>query len=152
MVRFIGLDEATARRRLLAVGTEIVQIGSEGSELEAEILAGALPEGRRHVRGTFEALPPAPGEEHDAHCAWHTNAVTEAHTINSGLGLFEFWTEDGVVTVVTEPGDLLVNRGVEHRFLPVAHQQLRLHHSGESDQDFGYVATGRTPAPWPSVD
>jgi hypothetical protein len=152
MVRFIGLDEGAARHRLSGVGTEIVEVGPEGSDLEVESLARVLPEGERHVRGTFEAQPPTPGEEHEAHCAWHTNAVTEAHTINSGLGVFEFWTEEGVVTVVTEPGDLVVNRGAEHRFLPLVHQQLRLHHSGTADQDFGYVATGRTPAPWPSVD
>ena len=30
MVKFIGIDESEARRRLLAVGTEIVEIGSEG--------------------------------------------------------------------------------------------------------------------------
>jgi hypothetical protein len=151
MVRFIGLDQDEARRRLATVGTEIIAIGSEGSDVEAQTLARVLPEGERGARGTFEAHPPAAGEEHAAHCAWHTNAVTEAHTINSGLGLFQFWTDAGVVTVVTEAGDLLVNRGAEHRFLPVRHQQLRLHHSGGPDQDFGYVATARPPDAWPAV-
>jgi hypothetical protein len=151
-VRFLGRDEGEARRLLAAVGTEIVAIGAEGSDAESHELARVLPEAERGIRGTFEALPPAAGEEHAAHCAWHTNAVTEAHTFNSGLGLFQFWTDEGVVSVITEPGDLLVNRGAEHRFLPVRHQQLRLRYSGGPDQDFGYVATGRTPEPWPDVE
>lgn len=152
MVRFIDLDEDEGRRRLAAVGTEIVAIGSEGSEEESRTLARVLSDGERGVRGTFEAFPPVAGAEHAAHCAWHTNAVTEAHTFNSGLGLFQFWTDEGVVSVVLEAGDLLVNRGAEHRFLPVVHQQLRLRYSGGPDEDFGYVATGRPPEPWPTID
>ena len=150
-MEFIGMDEESGRKRLAALGTEIHQIGEEGSSQEAEVVAAVLPEGQRHVRGTFDATAPAPGEEHTAHCAWHTNAVTEAHTINSGRGLFEFWTEEGPVGVVLTAGDLLVNRGAEHRFLPLGDQQLRLRHSGDTDGEFGYVDTGRGPMAWPDV-
>lgn len=152
MVRFIGLDEETARRRLARIGTEIVHVGAEGSDLEAGTVARVLCEGERQLRSTFDAQPPAPGEEHAGVCAWHTNAVTEAHTFASGHGVLEFWTEDGVVALLVEPGDLLVNRGAEHRFLPVVAQQLQLRHSGTVDQDLGYVPTGRLAAPWPVLD
>lgn len=151
MVQFIGLDESEARRRLLTVGTEIFDVGAEGSDDEREKVSEVLPQGERHVRGTFDAKPPEPGLEHTAHCAWHVNGVHEVHTITSGRGVFEFWTGKGVVTIVTEPGDLLVNRGAEHRFLPVEDQRLVLRHSGKVDGEFAYVATGRTPEPWPEV-
>lgn len=150
-MEFVGIDEESGRRLLAAIGTEIHQIGREGSTDEAEVVASVLPEGERHVRGTFDATAPAPGEEHAAHCAWHINAVTEAHTINSGRGLFEFWTDEGPVSVVLTAGDLLVNRSAEHRYRPLGDQQLRLRHSGGMDGDFGYVDTGRSPAPWPEV-
>jgi hypothetical protein len=150
-MEFIGIDQESGLSRLRAIGTEIHQIGQQGTPLETELVAGALPEGERHVRGTFDATAPAEGEEHSAHCAWHTNSVTEAHTFNSGRGLFQFWTEEGPVSVVLTAGDLLVNRGAEHRFLPLGDQQLRLRHSGQPDGEFGYVHTGRSPMPWPEV-
>ena len=146
-----GMNAETGLSRLRAIGTEIHQIGQEGSRLEAQVLAEVLPEGKRHVRGTFDATPPAPGQEHAAHCAWHTNNVIEAHTFNSGRGLFEFWADEGPMGVILESGDLLVNRGAEHRFLPLENQQLRLRHSGDVDGDFGYVDTGRSPMPWPDL-
>lgn len=150
-MEFVGIDEDSGRQRLAGIGVEIHQIGREGSAEEAEVIAAVLPEGERHVRGTFDATAPAPGEEQAAHCAWHTNAVTEAHTFNSGRGLFEFWTDDGQVGVVLTGGDLLVNRGAEHRMRPLGDQQLRLRHSGGADADFGYVDTGRSPMPWLEV-
>lgn len=150
-MKFIGIDEESGLSQLRAVGTEIHEIGHEGSQLEVGLVTGALPEGERHVRGTFDATAPPPGEEHSAHCAWHTNGVTEAHTFNSGRGLFQFWTPEGAVTVVFTAGDLLINRGAEHRYLPLGEQQLRLRHSGETDGEFGYVDTGRSPMPWPEI-
>jgi len=151
-VEFIGgIDTQTGLSRLRAIGTEIHHIGHEGSPLEGELLAAVLPDGKRHVRGTFDATPPTPDQEHAAHCAWHTNKVIEAHTFNSGRGLFQFWAGDGPVGVILEPGDLLVNRGAEHRFLPLENQQLRLRHSGDVDEDFGYSDTGRSPMPWPDL-
>lgn len=150
-MEFIGIDDEDGRSLLRAVGTEIHQIRQEGSPEETRLVARALPEGERHTRGTFDATAPDPGDEHAAHCAWHTNSVTEAHTFNSGRGLFQFWTEQGPVSVVLTAGDLLVNRGAEHRFLPLGKQQLRLRHSGGADGDFGYVDTGRSPMPWPEV-
>ena len=151
MVKFIGIEESEARRRLLAVGTEIVEIGSEGSDLETETVARLLPEGERHVRGVFDPDPPEAGQEYAAHCAWHINSVNEAHTITSGRGIMQFWTEGGPVSLVVEAGDLLVNRSAEHRFLPLTHQLLRLRHSGSVDADFGEIGTGRAPEPWPKV-
>ncbi|GAA1136064.1 hypothetical protein [Nocardioides aquiterrae] len=150
-MEFIDIDEDRGRALLASVGTEIHQIGQEGSAEEARVVEAVLAEGERHVRGTFDATAPAAGEEHLAHCAWHTNGVVEAHTFNSGRGLFQFWTAEGPVGVVLTAGDLLVNRGAEHRFLPLGDQQLRLRHSGPEDADFGYVDTGRSPMPWPEV-
>lgn len=150
-MEFIGIDGERGLSLLRSVGTEIHQVEEEGSQLESELVASVLPEGERHVRGTFDATAPALGEEHSAHCAWHTNSVTEAHTFNSGRGLFQFWTAEGPVSVVLTAGDLLVNRGAEHRFLPLGDQQLRLRHSGEADGEFGYVGTGRSPMPWPDL-
>jgi hypothetical protein len=150
-MEFIGIDEDRGRRLLHGVGAEVHHVTREGSSEETALLARVLPEGERHVRATFDAAKPEPGAEHSAHCAWHTNAVVEAHTVNSGRGLFQFWTEEGPVTIVLTAGDLLVNRGAEHRYLPMTDQQLRLHHSGEIDGEFGYVDTGRGPMPWPEV-
>src|SRR4051812_21061255 len=149
MVRFIGLDEATARCRLERVGTEILQVGPEGSDLERDTVVRVLPDGERQLRGTFEAQPPAPGEEHAGVTAWHTNAVIEAHTFTSGRGVLEFWTEDAVLAAGVEPGGMLGNRGAEPRSLPVVAQQLQLRHSGPVEQDLGYVATGRPAGAWP---
>ena len=149
-MKFLGVDDTEGRRRLLSVGVEFHEIGHEGSPLETEVLSDALPEGRRHVRATFEPSPPEPSAQNEAHCAWHINGVDEAHTITSGTGIMQFWTDEGAVTVLAEPGDLLVNRGAEHRFRPLTDQQLRLRHSGDTD-DFGAVDTGRTPDPWPEV-
>ena len=150
-MKFIGVDDTEGRRLLLSLGVAFHEIGHEGSDLETEIVAALLPEGERHVRGTFDATPPEPGSENAAHCAWHINAVDEAHTITSGLGIFEFWTGDGAVTVLAEAGDLMVNRGAEQRFRPLTDQQLRLRHSGSIDGDFGAVDTGRAPDAWPEA-
>ncbi|MCW2772239.1 MAG: hypothetical protein JWN91_565 [Nocardioides sp.] len=150
-MEFIDIDADGARALLASVGTEIHRVEHEGSAEEARLVAEALGEDERHVRGTFDATAPEAGEEHAAHCAWHTNAVVEAHTFTSGRGLFQFWTSQGAVSVVLTAGDLLVNRGAEHRFLPLGDQQLRLRYSGPPDADFGYVDTGRSPMPWPAV-
>lgn len=150
-MEFIDIDGDRGRALLAGVGTEIHEIGHEGSAEEARLVAEVLDQGEQHVRATFDATPPAAGEEHLAHCAWHTNAVVEAHTITSGRGLFQFWASEGPVGVVLTAGDLLVNRGAEHRFLPLGDQQLILRHSGPPDADFGYVDTGRGPMPWPDV-
>ena len=149
-MEFIAIDERDGRRRLGTIGTEVHRIDGDSAR-EAELVGAALPEGERHLRGVFDATSPAPGEEHSAHCAWHTNGVTEAHSIMSGRGLFQFWTDEGPVTLVLTAGDLLVNRGAEHRYQPLGDQQLRLRHSGETDGDFAYVDTGRSPMPWPRV-
>jgi mannose-6-phosphate isomerase-like protein (cupin superfamily) len=150
-MEFIDIDEDGGRALLASVGTEIHRVGQEGGAEEARLVAETLAEDERHLRGTFDATAPSAGEEHAAHCAWHTNAVVEAHTITSGRGLFQFWTTQGAVSVVLTQGDLLVNRGAEHRFLPLGDQRLRLRHSGPPDADFGYADTGRGPMPWPPV-
>lgn len=151
-MRYLDIDEKVARQRLAGVGVEWYAVGAEGTEAEGAVIAKFLPEGQRQLRGTFDAEPPAAGEEHLAHCAWHTNQVDEVHTFLTGLGIFEFGTPDGVVTVVSEAGDVMVNRGAEHRFLPLESQRLRLRHSGPADGDFGYVATATVNGPWPTID
>ena len=151
MARFIGLDEADARRRLSTVGTELVPVGTTGSEAETAAIAAVLPEDERQERGVYVALPPAPGREHEGPCVWHTNAVHEAHTVTSGLGILEFITDEGVVSAVIEAGDLMVIRSAEHRLLPLVEQRLVVHYSGPADGEVGYVATGRTPEPWPRI-
>jgi len=151
-VRYVGIDETVAREQLAAVGVQWHAVDSEGTEAELALIAAYLPEGERHVRGTFDAEPPAAGEDHLAHCAWHTNNVDEVHTFLTGLGMFEFVTPQGVVTVLSESGDVMVNQGAEHRFLPVTSQRLRLRHSGPVDADFGYIATATDNGPWPAID
>jgi len=151
-VRYIGVDESIARERLASVGVEWHAVGAEGSEAEIALIHAVLPEKERHLRGTFVAEPPTPGEEHSAHCAWHTNDVDEVHTFLTGVGIFEFMTADGAITVVSEAGDVMVNRGAEHRFLPVVTQTLQLRHSGPPGADFGYVASDTPNDPWPAID
>ncbi len=150
-MRYIGIDHVAAQEQLAAVGVHWHAVGGEGTEAERTVIDAVLPDGERQLRGTFDAQPPAAGEEHLAHCAWHTNAVDEVHTFLTGLGIFEFMTPDGAVTVVSEAGDVMANRGAEHRFLPVTSQQLRLRHSGPADGDFGYVATATHSGPWPVI-
>ena len=132
-MRYIGVDETVAQEQLAAVGVQWHAVDSEGTEAELVLIAAA-------------------GEEHLAHCAWHTNNVDEVHTFLTGLGMFEFVTPQGVVTVLSESGDVMVNQGAEHRFLPVTSQRLRLRHSGPADADFGYIATATVNGPWPAID
>lgn len=150
-MRYIGLDAATAEQRLAQAQVEWHLVNDEGTDAERRLIEAFLPDGERQLRGTFDAEPPAPGEEHAAHCAWHTNAVDEVHTFLSGTGLFEFVTPEGVVAVVAERGDVMVNRGAEHRYLPLASQSLRLRHSGPPDGDFGYAATATPNDDWANV-
>ncbi|MFC6237254.1 hypothetical protein [Longivirga aurantiaca] len=151
-MRYIGLDTATAVQRLAGARVEWHTVGDEGSDAERALIDTFLAEGERQLRGTFDAEPPAVGEEHQAHCAWHTNAVDEVHTFLSGTGRFEFATPDGVIAVVAEAGDVMVNRGAEHRYLPLTSQRLRLRHSGPPDGDFGYVATTTPNDPWSATE
>lgn len=150
-MKFIGIEPESGRLQLASVGVEFHAIGHEGSSLESELVAHTLPESERHIRATFDAKPPEPGEEHAAHCAWHTNGVHEAHTINSGRGIFQIQAGKDCITVIGEAGDLFINRGAEHRYRPLTSQQLRLRHTGATDGEFGYVDTGRSPTPWPDL-
>ncbi|MCX6460660.1 MAG: hypothetical protein NTZ03_10170 [Actinobacteria bacterium] len=151
-MRYIGTNADVAQEELAAVGVQWYAVDSEGTEAEIALIAAFLPEGERQLRGTFDAEPPAAGEEHLAHCAWHTNRVDEVHTFLTGLGRFEFRTPDGLITVLSEPGDVMVNRGAEHRFLPLTSQRLRLRHSGPVEGDFGYIATATVNGPWLPID
>ncbi len=62
--------------------------------------------------------------------AWHVNAVDELHVVQSGEGIMEFVTLDGVVSVVVGAGDVIEIRGAEHRYRPLTEQRWSLRHSG----------------------
>ncbi len=143
MARYLGIEEGEGRRLLAAAGTEIGQ--------DEEAVAYALGDGERDARAIVELAPPAPGGEDAGMGAWHVNAQHEAHTVLDGSGVMEFWTGDRAVSVLLEGGDVVVNRGAEHRYRPLVAQRWVIRHSGPPDADLGASDTGREPGPWPDA-
>ena len=148
MVRYIAIDPEDARRRLTAVGTELVPTDDVGAESAA--VASVLPIGEREVRVEVEI--DVPDDPDSGMGAWHVNAQTEAHTVRSGLGMVQFWTPDGPVSAVLEAGDVMVVRGGEHRYRPLTLQRWAIRHSGSADSELDTTDTGRPGPPWPTAD
>ena len=72
--------------------------------------------------------------------AWHVNAVDELHLVQSGEGIMEFVTLDGIVSVVIGAGDVIEVRGAEQDLLGLAaqgigHQQDRRQHRDHETVD-----------------
>jgi hypothetical protein len=81
--------------------------------------------------------------------AWHVNAVDELHVVQSGEGIIEFVTLDGVVSVVVGAGDVIEVRGAEHRYRPLTEQRWTMRYSGGPDAQLAATETGRGADPWP---
>ncbi|HET7899996.1 MAG TPA: hypothetical protein VFL59_02335 [Candidatus Nanopelagicales bacterium] len=147
MVQYVGIDADEARQRLASIGTELVP--PDGDEDEYAVVARVLAENERAVRVEVEIEPPA--DPDTGMGAWHVNAETEAHTVQSGTGVVEFWTPSGPVAAVLRSGVVMVVRGGEHRYRPLTAQRWAIRHSGDADADLGTRATGRESGPWPEI-
>lgn len=153
MASFLGpdgqpLDAASARALLAAIGTEV-----HGVESEDDVVAAVLAPDERQVRVEATAEPPADeAAALDGMGAWHVNAQDEAHTVRSGLGLMQFVTPSGIVTVAVEAGDVVVVRGGEHRYRPMTPQAWAMRYSGGPDGTLDARETGRQPWPWIAAD
>lgn len=146
MARFIGRDEVQARELLAAIGCMIV---AEDAADRQVLLEEWLDADSRFDRGDLVVDPPAAGSEFDAFGAWHVNNNNEFHSITRGEGLLEFWTSDGIVSVVLGPGDIMANKaGVEHRYLPLANQAWIVRIGGGADAELIATNTGREDTPF----
>lgn len=141
-----GIDLEAA---LAEVGVRFVH--APGKDAPAEVLSEVLGPGELQVRAVVVAEPPAPGEEHGGMGAWHVNAVHEAHFARSGRGILQVVLADGIATVEVIPGDVMLIRGAEHRYVPLEAQEWVLRHTGPDDADLGARETDRAADPWPSA-
>lgn len=147
MARLIGRDDAEARALLGAVGVRIHAADGVTSDAQDDVVAAVLPEDSREVRAVADIAVP---EDADAGMgAWHVNAVDELHVVQSGEGIMEFITLDGVVSVLVGAGDVIEVRGAEHRYRPLTEQRWALRFSGGPDADLAATETGRGADPWP---
>jgi hypothetical protein len=134
---------------LESVGIRFVH--APGEDAPADLIAGVLGPEERGVRAVVVAEPPVAGEEHAGMGAWHVNSVVEAHFVRTGRGLLQVALAEGVASVEVVPGDVMIVRGAEHRYLPLEPQEWVLRHSGPADADLGAQETGRGPDPWPTM-
>jgi hypothetical protein len=146
VVRFIGIEADVAVQRLAVLGVELVKAGGD----DAAVVERALPDGERQVRSDVVIEPPA--DDTAGMAAWHVNSLDEAHSVRSGEGLVQFWTDAGPVSAVLEAGDVMVVRGAEHRYLPLTTQRWLIRHAGGPTQEQATRDTGRAAQPWPSSD
>lgn len=135
---------------LAAAGVRFVR--APGEDAPADLVAEVLGPDEREIRAVVVADPPPPGAEDSGMGAWHVNAVDEVHFVRSGRGLVQFALPEGMCSVEVLPGDVMIVRGAEHRYLPLEPQEWVLRHSGPADADLGAQDTGRDPEPWPSMD
>lgn len=147
MARVIGRDDAEAGELLDAVGVRLHVAESATSDAAADVVAAVLPVDSRLVRAVVEVDVP---DDVDAGMgAWHVNAVDELHVVQSGEGIMEFVTPDGIVSVVVGTGDVIEVRGAEHRYRPLTTQRWSLRYSGGPDAELAATETGRGADPWP---
>jgi len=144
-----GPDGVDVDAALRAAGASFVH--GPGDDAPADLIAEVLGPDERQVRAVVEVQPPSAGEEHAGMGAWHVNAVDEVHFVRSGRGVLQVVLPHGICTVELEPGDVMVVRGAEHRYLPLAPQQWVLRWSGPADADLGARETGRAADPWPAL-
>lgn len=147
MAVVIGRDDVEARALLEGVGVRVHTADPVTGEVPADVVSGVLPEDSRGVRAVADIQVPA---DVDAGMgAWHVNAVDELHLVQSGEGIMEFVTLDGIVSVVIGAGDVIEVRGAEHRYRPLTEQRWALRFSGGPDADLAATETGRGAGPWP---
>lgn len=146
MARFIGREPLAAREHLAGIGCRIVD--ERDAERQA-LMEEWLDAESRFDRTDLVVDPPAEGAEFEAFGAWHVNSVNEFHSITEGEGLLEFWTADGVVSVILEPGDIMANKaGVEHRYRPLSTQTWIVRMSGGPSAELVATNTGRENTPF----
>lgn len=146
MARFIGRDERDARDLLEGIGCRI--LAEEGADRQV-VMMELLDDESRFDRGDLVVDPPAAGSEFEAFGAWHVNNVNEFHSITAGEGLLEFWTADGIVSVVLGPGDIMANQaGVEHRYRPLTTQSWIIRIGGGANTELVATDTGRENTPF----
>ena len=141
-----GLD---LEAELEVVGVRFIH--APGQDAPDEVLALVLAPHERHVRAVVVAEPPAPGEEHNGMGAWHVNAVHEAHFARSGRGLLEVPLAGGIACIEILPGDVMIIRGTEHRYLPIEAQEWVILHTGPADAALAPRVTERDADPWPRI-
>lgn len=144
-----GPDGVDAEAALRAAGASFVH--APGDDAPADLIAEVLGPDERQVRAVVEVQPPGPGEEHAGMGAWHVNAVDEVHFVRSGRGVLQVAVTEGTCTVELLPGDVMIVRGAEHRYLPLAPQEWVLRWSGPADSELGARETGRATQPWPGL-
>jgi mannose-6-phosphate isomerase-like protein (cupin superfamily) len=147
MARVIGRDDTEALALLDSVGVRLHVADAATADAPARIVAAVLPEGSRDVRAVADIAVP---DDVDAGMgAWHVNAVDELHVVQSGEGIMEFVTPDGIVSVVVGAGDVIEIRGAEHRYRPLTEQRWTLRYGGGPDAELLATGTGRGAEPWP---
>lgn len=147
MALVIGRDEAEARALLDGTGVRLHTADPATADVPADVISAVLPEDSRGVRAVADIE--VPEDVNAGMGAWHVNAVDELHLVQSGEGIMEFVTLDGIVSVVIGAGDAIEVRGAEHRYRPLTEQRWALRFSGGPDADLGATETGRGAGPWP---
>jgi mannose-6-phosphate isomerase-like protein (cupin superfamily) len=149
MARVIGRDEAEAWAMLDAVGVRLHAAEGDPADAPTSLVDAVLGVDSRDVRAVADIDVPV---DPDAGMgAWHVNAVDELHVVQSGEGLMEFVTLDGIVSLVVGGGDVIEVRGAEHRYRPLTAQRWILRYSGGPEADLVATATGRAADPWPTA-
>lgn len=139
-----GIDLEVA---LAAVGVSFVH--ASGEDVPEDLLDEILGPEERQVRAVVVAQPPAAGEENSGMGAWHVNAAHEVHYVRSGRGLVQFALPEGICSVEVLPGDVMIVRGAEHRYLPLEPQEWVLRHTGPDGAELSPRETGRDALAWP---
>lgn len=134
---------------LAAVGVRFVH--APGDDAPAELIAEILGPDERQVRAVVVAEPPAAGEEFAGLGAWHVNGEHEVHFVRSGRGLLQVALPEGTASIELLPGDVMVVRGAEHRYLPIEAQEWVLRYTGPADADLAPRVTAREIEPWPTL-
>ena len=147
MALVIGRDDVEARALLDAAGVRLHAADPATADVPADVVSAVLPEDSRGVRAVADIEVP---EDVDAGMgAWHVNAVDELHLVQSGEGIMEFVTLDGIVSVVIGAGDVIEVRGAEHRYRPLTEQRWALRFGGGPEAELAATETGRGAGPWP---
>ncbi len=149
MARIIGRDDTEAHALLEAVGVRIHAVDETTADAPGDVVSAALPADSRAVRAVADIE--VPDDVDTGMGAWHVNAVDELHVVQSGEGIMEFVTLDGIVSVVVGAGDVVEVRGAEHRYRPLTAQRWALRFSGGPAAELAATETGRGADPWPSA-
>ena len=109
MALVIGRDDVEARALLDGAGVRLHTADPATADVPADVVSAVLPEDSRGVRAVADIE--VPEDVNAGMGAWHVNAVDELHLVQSGEGIMEFVTLDGIVSVVIGAGDAIEVRG-----------------------------------------